>query len=84
MHSECRCEEEVNERSSYFVETNQWEKIAKGDINIIRGEYGKSAIYSLLMTKAGDFLDKRILLVALKYTRCDVFKDLVAIRDNRE
>jgi hypothetical protein len=74
-------EEEVNELASYFVETNQWEKIAKGDIDIIRGEKGsgKSAIYSLLMTKAGDFFDKRILLVAAENPRgATVFKDLVA------
>jgi hypothetical protein len=74
-------EDEVNELASYFVETNQWEKIAKGDIDIIRGEKGsgKSAIYSLLMTKAGDFFDKRILLVAAENPRgATVFKDLVA------
>src|ERR1700730_17488270 len=74
-------EDEVNELASYFVETNQWEKIAKGDIDIIRGEKGsgKSAIYSLLMTKAGDFFDKRILLVAAENPRgATVFKDLVS------
>jgi hypothetical protein len=74
-------EDEINELASYFVETNQWERIAKGDIDIIRGEKGsgKSAIYSLLMTKAGDFFDKRILLVAAENPRgATVFKDLVA------
>jgi hypothetical protein len=64
-----------------LVKTNQWEKIATGDMDIIRGEKraGKSAIYSLLMTKAGDFFDKRILLVAAENARgATVFKDLVA------
>jgi hypothetical protein len=74
-------EDEVNELASYFVETNQWARIAKGDIDIIRGEKGsgKSAIYSLLVTKAGDFFDNGILLVAAENPRgATVFKDLVA------
>jgi hypothetical protein len=74
-------EDEVNELASYFVETNQWARIAKGDIDIVRGEKGagKSAIYSLLMTKAGSFFDQGILLVAAENPRgATVFKDLVA------
>ncbi len=74
-------EEEVNELASYFVETNQWSRIAKGEIDIIRGEKGsgKSAIYSLLMNKAGEFFDNGILLVAAENPRgATVFKDLVA------
>jgi hypothetical protein len=74
-------EDEVNELASYFVETNQWARIAKGEIDIIRGEKGagKSAIYSLLMTRAGDFFDRGILLVAAENPRgATVFKDLVA------
>lgn len=74
-------EDEVNEIASYFVETNQWAKVAKGDIDIVRGEKGagKSAIYSLLMTKAGTFFDAGILLVAAENPRgATVFKDLVA------
>jgi hypothetical protein len=74
-------EDEVNELASYFVETNQWAKIAKGEIDIIRGEKGagKSAIYSLLMTKVDTFFDQGILLVAAENPRgATVFKDLVA------
>lgn len=74
-------EDEVNEIASYFVETNQWAKVAKGEIDIIRGEKGagKSAIYSLLMTKTGTFFDQGILLVAAENPRgATVFKDLVA------
>jgi hypothetical protein len=42
-------EDEVNALAGYFVETNQWQKIANGEIDIIRGEKGagKSAIYAL-------------------------------------
>ena len=74
-------EDEVNELASYFVETNQWGRIAKGEIDIVRGEKGsgKSAIYSLLMTRQGDFFDQRILLVAAENPRgATVFRDLVA------
>lgn len=74
-------EDEVNELASYFVETNQWARIAKGYIDIVRGEKGagKSAIYSLLMTRAGEFFDDGILLVAAENPRgATVFKDLVA------
>ena len=31
-------EDEVNELASYFVETNQWGRIAKGEIDIVGGE----------------------------------------------
>jgi hypothetical protein len=74
-------EDEVHEIASYFVETNQWDKVAKGDIDIIRGEKGagKSAIYSLLMAKTDAFFDQGILLVAAENPRgATVFKDLVA------
>jgi hypothetical protein len=74
-------EDEVNEIASYFVETNQWDKVAKGDIDIIRGEKGagKSAIYSLLMAKTDAFFDQGILLVAAENPRgATVFRDLVA------
>jgi len=74
-------EDEVNEIASYFVETNQWAKVAKGDIDIIRGEKGagKSAIYSLLMTKTDSFFDQGVLLVAAENPRgATVFKDLVS------
>jgi hypothetical protein len=56
-------------------------RFAKGDIDIVRGEKGagKSAIYSLLMTKVGSFFDARTLLVAAENPRgATVFKDLVA------
>jgi hypothetical protein len=52
-------EDEVNALAGYFVETNQWQKIANGEIDIIRGEKGagKSAIYALLTTRVDDFFD---------------------------
>ncbi|MDG4874224.1 hypothetical protein P9273_03810 [Mesorhizobium sp. WSM4935] len=74
-------EDEVNELADYFVETNQWDRIVAGKIDIVRGEKGggKSAIYALLMSKADDFFDKSILLVPAEATRGQtVFKDLAA------
>ena len=74
-------EEETGELASYFVETDQWNRIARGEIDVVRGDKGagKSAIYSLLMSKADEFFDKNILLVAAEKPRgTPVFKDLVA------
>jgi ABC-type uncharacterized transport system YnjBCD ATPase subunit len=58
-------EEEGGALAGDFVETNQWQKIANGEIDIVRGEKGagKSAIYTLLTTRVDDFFDKGILLV---------------------
>jgi hypothetical protein len=74
-------EDEVQELANYFVETHQWEQIAGGKLDIIRGEKGagKSAIYSLLSTKTDEFFDHGILMVAAERPRgTTVFKDLVA------
>jgi hypothetical protein len=74
-------EDETAELAGYFVETDQWTRIARGEIDVVRGEKGagKSAIYSLLMAKEDEFFDRRILLVAGEKPRgTPVFKDLVA------
>jgi hypothetical protein len=44
-------EEETAELAKYFVETDQWNRIFRGEIDIIQGDKGagKSAIYSLLV-----------------------------------
>jgi hypothetical protein len=73
-------EEETNDLASYFVETDQWTQIAGGKIDIVRGEKGagKSAIYSLLIQRAGEFFDRGVLLVGAENPRgATVFKDLV-------
>ena len=74
-------EEETQHLASYFVETYQWSRIERGEIDIIIGEKGtgKSAIYTLLTAKTDVFFDKNILLVAAETPRGNtVFKDLVA------
>lgn len=74
-------EDEVNALESYFVETNEWARMIRGEIDIVRGEKGagKSAIYSLLIRKSGEFFDDNIILVAAESPRgTTVFRDLSA------
>src|SRR5689334_8495964 len=50
-------EDESDELSSYFVETDQWKQVFAGDVDIVYGAKGtgKSALYSLLVSHK-DFL----------------------------
>lgn len=59
-------EDETKDLSSYFVETDQWSKLFRGDIDVIYGPKGsgKSALYALLNSKSDVLFDKSILLVA--------------------
>jgi hypothetical protein len=74
-------EDETTALARYFVETDQWDRILKGEIDVIRGEKGsgKSAIYSLLIARADELFDKGILLTTGENPRgATVFKELVA------
>jgi hypothetical protein len=76
-----RVAEDENELARYFVETDQWSRIFKGEVDVVRGEKGagKSAIYSLLVARENDLFDKSILLLTAERPRgATVFKDLVA------
>ncbi|MGH7115811.1 MAG: P-loop ATPase, Sll1717 family, partial [Stellaceae bacterium] len=73
-------EEETNALARYFVETHQWNRIARGEIDLIRGDKGagKSAIYSLLIGRQSEFFDNRVLIIGAENPRGDtVFKDIV-------
>lgn len=73
-------EEETDVLSTYFVETDHWERLYRGDIDIIYGPKGsgKSALYSLLLSRHTELLDRSILLVAAENPRgATAFKDLV-------
>jgi hypothetical protein len=73
-------EEETGELGNYFVETDQWDRIFNGEIDVVKGDKGagKSAIYSLLSAKSDDLFDKRILLITAEEPRgTPVFKELV-------
>lgn len=74
-------EDETTGLAKYFVETDQWERILKGEVDVIRGEKGsgKSAIYSLLLARSNDLFDEGILLTTGENPRgATVFKELVA------
>ena len=74
-------EDEVDDLASYFVETEQWRKVAKGHVDVIFGAKGagKSAIYSTLLQREDEFFDEGIALIAAENPRgAPAFKDLVS------
>jgi hypothetical protein len=73
-------EEETDVLSAYFVETDHWTKLYRGDIDVVYGPKGagKSALYSLLISKSSDLFDKNILLVAAENPRgAPAFRNLL-------
>jgi len=74
-------EEEGEDLSAYFVETDQWQRLFAGDIDVIYGAKGsgKSALYSLLLSRTSELFDRGIMIVAAENPRGAVaFRDLVA------
>lgn len=74
-------EEEADSLETYFVETDQWTRLFRGDIDVIYGPKGsgKSALYSLLIAKSGDLFDRNIVLVPAENPRGGTaFRDLAA------
>lgn len=74
-------EDEVASLQEYFVRTDQWVRIARGDVDIIRGEKGagKSALYLLLNKNKDELFDQNVLLVSGENPRgTTVFKDLIS------
>ena len=73
-------EEEVDELAGYFVETNQWRQIYSGDKDVVFGDKGagKSAIYSLLVSRSEELFDRSIIVVPAEKPRgAPAFKDLL-------
>ncbi len=73
-------EEEAAELSGYFVETDQWQRMYRGDIDIVYGAKGsgKSAIFALLLSREDELFDRRILLASVEDPRgAPVFGQLV-------
>jgi hypothetical protein len=73
-------EDEADALAGYFVETDQWYKILRGDVDIVYGPKGsgKSALYSLLRERQGDLLDEGLILAPCETFRgAPVFQDLV-------
>lgn len=74
-------EDEVAKLQEYFVQTDQWNRIERGDIDIVRGEKGagKSALYLLLDKRKDQLFDRGILTVSGENPRgATVFRDLIA------
>jgi hypothetical protein len=73
-------EEEIEQLASYFVETDHWRRLFSGDIDVVYGAKGsgKSALYSLLLSKTSELKANAILPVAAENPRgAPAFKDLL-------
>jgi len=74
-------ENEAEKLSNYFVQTEQWDPLKNGDIDVVFGPKGsgKSALYTLLLNQNG-FLSKEgiFILSAEKPTGKTVFSDITS------
>lgn len=73
-------EEEVDELAEYFVETDQWKRLYRGDVDVVYGAKGagKSALYSLLIERANELFDRNIVILAAEQPRgAPAFKDIL-------
>lgn len=80
-------EDEIEQLRSYFVETDEWQRIFAGDIDIVYGSKGagKSAIYSLLLERKQELSKRRIIAFAAESPRgIPVFKSLINDTDITE
>lgn len=64
-------EDESEELKKYFISTDPYKKVSRGEIDIIYGPKGsgKSAIYSILESESGKLFDKKILLMSAENPR---------------
>jgi hypothetical protein len=64
-------EEETNLLVSYFVETDHWHRVYSGEVDVVYGPKGsgKSAIYSLLVSRIDNLFDKNIILIPAENPR---------------
>lgn len=73
-------EEELEELTSYFVETEQWKRLFSGNVDVVYGAKGsgKSAAYSLLISRQKELLNRGIVVIPAENPRgAPAFKDLV-------
>lgn len=72
-------EEEREHLRAYFVETEQWRQVYKGEVDIVYGPKGsgKSAIYSLISQSKDELFDRNIIVVPGENPQgTPAFKDL--------
>lgn len=74
-------EDEADELEKYFVQTDQWQQMVSGQVDVVYGPKGsgKSALYTLLNRKEGQLFDNGILLASAENVRgATVFRTIVA------
>lgn len=74
-------EEESDQLEKYFLETDQWNQMFDGKIDVVYGPKGsgKSALYTLLNKKDGELFDKGVLLSPAENVRgATVFRAIVS------
>jgi hypothetical protein len=61
-------EDEADQLSSYFVETDQWNRVFRGDVDIVYGAKGsgKSAMFARLVSQKDLLQDFGVLLIGLE------------------
>ena len=73
-------EEESDSLDQYFVETDEWRQLFRGEDDIIYGPKGsgKSALYALLSNRRNQLFDRGTLLLPAENVRgTPIFRDLV-------
>lgn len=73
-------EDEGEALAAYFVETDHWRRLYADEIDVVYGPKGsgKSALYSLLISRSDELFDRAIILAAAENPRgAPAFKDLV-------
>lgn len=73
-------EEETDDLGTYFVETDNWLRLIRGDIDVVYGAKGagKSALYALLLSRHDELFDRSIVLSAAENPRgAPAFRDLL-------
>ncbi len=74
-------EEEGDELTKYFVETDHWRRLFSGQVDIAYGSKGsgKSALYALILARREELFSRSILLAAAENPRgAPAFRDLVS------
>jgi hypothetical protein len=60
-------EEEADDLGEYFVETDQWKRVYRGDVDVVYGAKGSrksAALYSLLVERGTELFDRNIVILA--------------------
>jgi hypothetical protein len=73
-------EDEIDDLQGNFVETDQWNRLYNGNVDVIYGPRGsgKSALYFLLLSRKNNLFDRNIILIPAENPRgAPVFEDIL-------